>query len=612
MQGRSGRIDAVVSHDDLLVRWEDTGEIASVKRWLIEGPETNSAKRSIETLNSDERQKAEKWLAACSHIITAERPTGAMHNEAAKALGVNLATVYRAIRRYRDSGSQDAVDLLPLSRRGKPAPKRLDPRVEAILKAVIEEHYLNRRRPRIKSSYEHFRILCRNAGLSELTPHYNTFRKRIGSISRWTKTSARFGHRVAREKMKPIRGHLPGADYPLAIVQIDHHLTDVEVVDEQYRLSIGRPWVTVAVDCYSRMVVGVFLSLDSPSASSTGMCLINSMLPKETYLGKLGIDASWPVWGKPKILHADNGKDFRGHMLKEACRFYGIESQFRPVRTPHFGGHIERLIGTIAGWFQELPGATYSNPKEKSEGSRGGRPAITLGELERWLVTYITKVYHHKRHSSTGLSPLGMWQAYYFGPDGQKESLPDRIADEERLRLSFMPMMNRTMQRYGLVIDHIHYMSDALRHLIPAPDEVAKSYKIRLDPRDISRVWLFDPEIDEYLEVPYRDATRPSMSQWELRAVTRHLREKRHPLDEGSIFDGLEELRAIERAAIDKTKKARRNAARRDEHAENVRLPISPRSKNTHFKRPAAAVGGDNVLALPITRVIKPFPVRMK
>ena len=37
---------------------------------------------------------------------------------------------------------------------------------------------------------------------------------------------------------------------------------------------------------------------------------------------------------------------------------------WRPPGTPHFGGHIERLIGTQMGAVHLLPGTTFSNPPE--------------------------------------------------------------------------------------------------------------------------------------------------------------------------------------------------------------------------------------------------------
>jgi putative transposase len=47
------------------------------------------------------------------------------------------------------------------------------------------------------------------------------------------------------------------ASRPLQVVQIDRTRADVFVVDEQRRSPIGRPWLTLALDAYSRMVPGL-------------------------------------------------------------------------------------------------------------------------------------------------------------------------------------------------------------------------------------------------------------------------------------------------------------------------------------------------------------------
>jgi putative transposase len=38
----------------------------------------------------------------------------------------------------------------------------------------------------------------------------------------------------------------------VAQVQIDHTVVDLVVVDERHRLPIGRPYVTVGIDVFSR------------------------------------------------------------------------------------------------------------------------------------------------------------------------------------------------------------------------------------------------------------------------------------------------------------------------------------------------------------------------
>jgi transposase InsO family protein len=72
----------------------------------------------------------------------------------------------------------------------------------------------------------------------------------------------------------------PRTRQALGIVQIDHTLVDIVVVDEVLRESMGRPWITVAIDIATRVVLGFALRLDPPSATSVGLALTMACLPK--------------------------------------------------------------------------------------------------------------------------------------------------------------------------------------------------------------------------------------------------------------------------------------------------------------------------------------------
>lgn len=81
-------------------------------------------------------------------------------------------------------------------------------------------------------------------------------------------------------------------------MQIDHTPLDVIVVDEVHRKPIGRPYLTLAIDVYSRMVAGLYVTLDAPSATSVAMCISHAMNTKNEYLRELGVEGDWPVWGR--------------------------------------------------------------------------------------------------------------------------------------------------------------------------------------------------------------------------------------------------------------------------------------------------------------------------
>ncbi|MGV4985759.1 hypothetical protein ACVB8X_06850 [Streptomyces sp. NRAIS4] len=76
-------------------------------------------------------------------------------------------------------------------------------------------------------------------------------------------------------------------------VQVDHTPVDVIVVDEQHRMPIGRPYLTVAIDVASRCVVGLVVTLEAPSATSVGLCLTHTACDKQSWLERLRAEAVW-------------------------------------------------------------------------------------------------------------------------------------------------------------------------------------------------------------------------------------------------------------------------------------------------------------------------------
>jgi putative transposase len=82
--------------------------------------------------------------------------------------------------------------------------------------------------------------------------------------------------------------------------------------------------------------------------------------------------------------------------------------------------------------------------------------------------------------------------------------------------------------------------------------------------RGTSAVYFYDPELEQYFEIPYRDRTRPVMSLWELRAAQQSLREQGgEHMDQNAVFDSIERLRQKQEEAAERTLRARPEAQRR-------------------------------------------------
>jgi len=305
----------------------------------------------------------------------------------------------------------------------------------------------------------------------------------------------------------------------------------------------------------------------------------------------MGVSYDWPCMGKPTVIQADNAKEFRGNMLKRASQEHGFDIKFRKVKKPNYGGHIERLLGTLLKEIHNLEGATSANPQEKGEYDAQKNAVMTLGEFESWLANLILGKYHHREHSALKCSPLSKHEEGILGSDDVVGSgvLPI-AADPEKLRIDFLPLVERTIQPYSVILDWVEYYAPVLDKWIGAREQnnvrAARKFIFRRDPRNISYLWFWDPDLEQYFKIPYRNAQHPAISLWELRAVQRFLKEQgRNGDNEEIIFAALDEMRRIEENAKRLTRKQRRMKQRRRDHKRSAQPPESSHNSNEEYRQ---------------------------
>ncbi|WP_442799962.1 DDE-type integrase/transposase/recombinase [Nocardia sp. NBC_01730] len=367
-------------------------------------------------------------------------------------------------------------------------------------------------------------------------------------------------------------------------VQIDHTPADLIVVDDFHRLPIGRPYVTAAIDEATRCVPGMVITLEAPSATSVGLCLAHMAIDKRPWLERLEVEALWPMSGKPAQLYVDNASEFKSEALRRGCEQHGIDIDYRPPGRPHFGGVVERLIGTMMTMLHELPGTTFSNTRERGLYDSGAKAVLTLGELQRWMALSVA-CYHGQPHEGLGgRTPAGVW-----AERAAAQGTPRTVTNETAFLIDFLPVIRRSLTRTGFTVDHVQYYADVLRPLIACREHLGR-FVLRRDPRDISRIWALHPETGDYLEVPYRTWSRPAISVWEHSAAMARLREQgRAEIDENALFSMVEQMRRITDTATATSRKARRNTERRTKVRARGPAPPDPPPTPPATAAPAAA-----------------------
>lgn len=499
--------------------------------------------------------EARRYLPVIRRLAEMRSRTRADVGHAAAELGCGPTHVYVLLRRY--CADPRLTSLLPKTCGPRRGLSKLDPEVDKLIGDLIDSFYLKRERPRIKDLVEVVRGRCREIGLTPPGRKAITTRLRVRPNQQIA--SLREGRKAARDRYAPAVGSLE-APWPLSLIQIDHTLVDVIIVDRITRTPIQRPWLTLAIDVCTRCVAGFHLSLETPSATSVALCLSHACLPKDTWLSERGIDSEWPVRGIPERLHLDNAKEFRCEALRRGCEQYGIAIDHRPVRTPHYGGHIERLIGTMMGKIHLLPGTTFSDVRAKGDLDPEKTAAMTLEEVERWLGLAIAGVYHRELHRGIGMTPLAAWERGWIGDEtrpGRGE--PVTVPDPRRFLIDFLPLERRLVRREGVWLHSIGYWADVLGTWIGHRERMI----VRYDPRDLSRIYLLAPD-GVYYDLAYRDLRRPPISLWEHRLALKRLRDEgRVQVDEAAIFQMIEAMRAIADDAVRASKAARRQRERR-------------------------------------------------
>jgi len=544
-------------------------------------------------LDQERQEEAQHRFSLIAPLIHLRpRPRSAVEDRA-REVGTSATTLYRLLERFENSLS---VDVLARRSRSDMGASRMDSAVLEVMDTLIQSQYLTRQQRSIQKIF--LAIVDRCHQLDLTPPSRDTVARRIHKITPRERVRRRQG-KSAAEVLRPLRSAFPGALAPLDVVQIDHTELDIMLVDEFERLEIGRPFITVAIDVYSRAVVGFYISRDAPSFMSAGSCLAQAILPKDTALAprqqRLGAmfaemehqegddplpKLRWPIWGRPTKVHVDNGREFRGKMLERSCLLYGIHVELRPVKTPQYGAHIERLMGTIATELHDLPGTTFSNSQRRGDYQSQKRAVLTFDELDLWLTLFFAGIYNQRPHRGlNGDTPLAVFQRGLLeGTPGTppKGLFPIPTPEEAlKLRIDFLPSFEVTIQRYGIRLETITYYHEVLESLLARKTlgKPSEPVIVRRDPRDVSQIYLFNADAGRYYAIPFADASWHRLSVWELRELKARVRRK--PGERLKELELIREQRAMKRlvdTSIKETRDTRRQREKKRSHHDVVPL----------------------------------------
>lgn len=564
VDGRKCTYEASLDDGRVLVYDEALQEYVEVNVGVLERYDAaGEVDKELEFTPAEEKASEEEWsVAADRHdaikLYLESDKTPEDLNVLSAHIKVSITRCYALIKMFDIAEGPQA---LLRNRAGRKIGSRLLPLdLEKIINAAYKEKWKG---PGSNYAEVIRRVeeLCEQ--LSIKAPAKQTVIARVKERSEYELLARKEGVKVANDKFQP-RVKKNKALKPLEKTEMDHCLIDCIIVDEITRKPLCRPWVTIIIDLYSRVALGVYMSVHAPSSLSVSMAVTHATFPKDNWLAALGDeDLKFPYYGHLLSVLMDNAREFKSKSASIAAKKHQIKWKFRPKHKPWWGGHIERLFGTLqVGAVQFLPGATMRNVVLRGDYNSEKEACFTFQEFREWFMTNL-QLYHNTPHSVLGKTPHEQWMEWWVDDAGNRTH-PELLDNPLEFSIDFYPEENRAITRQGIELFGLQYWSGALT------SHIGKRFTIKYNPLSLRHIWI-NPTGDRYLKVPYQDITQPDISLEELKLAKRERAEERISRPSNSRVERQEffKLVAKNRQRVEDAKSATKGLHKMRENRQN-------------------------------------------
>ena len=240
---------------------------------------------------------------------------------------------------------------------------------------------------------------------------------------------------------------------------------------------LGRPWLSVLLDAFSRRMLAVYITFDPPSYRSCMAVLVECVRRQQRL---------------PQQIVVDNGPDFRSTYFETLLAYYGVSKLSRPAAEPRVGSLIERLFRTSETEFvHTLQGNTQimKLARQVTQAVDPKNQAIwTLARLYDYFCLWSYEVYDQMPHSTLGQSPR---ETYLAGLAASGLRPQRRVVYDETFRILMLPTTKqgqaKVMAGRGVKVNYLYYWCDAFRQ----PTVISSVVSVRYDPFNTGIVYAY-------------------------------------------------------------------------------------------------------------------------
>ncbi len=444
-----------------------------VKQGLIVG---NCAPADPRAAMASERLRC----ATSEDIENAKRRYFAIHQEVAPPEYIGIASD-RSLRKYKSLArcglseyDNEFIGLLPnIHKRGN-RKRRFEPMVVEIMHEEIEstQGVKSISAKKVNSCWAVVVSKCREKGLTP--PSRNSF---IAEIKRLMTPEelkkARQGEKAGYDLESPYlsldRETPRHGCRGFELGHIDHTQLDLQMLDESNGSNMGKAWLTVLIDAFTRMILAWVILFDEPSYRSC-------MLVARDCVRRHG--------RFPKTVVSDQGPEFKSRHYETMLAHMASHKRMRPKSKPRFGNIIERFFGISNTQFiHTLLGNNQALQSPRSMSHTHDPRDITVWNLRAFREAfdrYLCEVYHTLEHPALGINPAKAMEISLLQSGTRSHMRIPYTREFVILTLPTNKQGDAKVQKNGsFKVNRIEYFSEDLRMY------QGQSLEVRYDPYNV-------------------------------------------------------------------------------------------------------------------------------
>lgn len=393
---------------------------------------------------------------------------------------------------------------------GSPMSKKLptaQSRNNGIFDKAIRKHYFSAKQLSLKDTYQVMLLETYTTPDGKLIEHYPSwdcfkhyfYRNEYQNMLQ--KEIGRMGLSAYQRNSRPIFGAQSTWKERLGVFQMDATVADVYLVDSLgTHTVIGRPKIYMAVDTASRLIAGVYVTMEQGETEVLA-CLTNATANKVVFCEKYGIHIKpeqWPNTGLPKRIVVDRGEEFFGERMGELCAKYGVQVERLPPFRPDLKGLVEKSFDLLQQKYKPLlrgKGVVNKVPQERWDRDCREQARLSLSQFTAIVIRCV--VYLNSARKLNNLLPeqadseptaAGLWDWCVRHERNDMLEVPV----EEVFHIA-LPRKKASLTRTGLIYNKLRYINPDYKDACFVAGKTGyKSVRVAVNANNTSRIFLIE------------------------------------------------------------------------------------------------------------------------